>query len=524
MTASDSKHAYTIEYLRALFDLIGDDMEGMAYWVMFMSISIEEARFDECQQLIRFIKGQALSPPATGHVHLAVGDMHHQRQDWEAALRSYQQALAVFREHGSQEDEAIALNNMALALQSQSRYQEAREQHDLAATIYHALGNLKGLGRALSNAGSAAFEGGDWRGAIQYFQHGAEVLTQVMERTEVASVYNNLGAAYERSGDLVAAERYYLQCVDLLDDAGESYSAEGVRVLNNLGEVYASQMQWQQAVGCLRAALDVCSSIEDLRGEAATWNNLGKIYTAQQEHRQAAECYRRSVELHHQLDDRQGEAVALNSLGAAYADLGELALAETCYRNSLALSEELGETWGIARAYNNLGVLYEKRGVYPDALVCYKQCLALVHRASDIHHETRTLVNIAALYELMLLPQEATPYFEQAWTLAEAHAYNDHLMALCLLKGEAGLHLQRYDQATYAWYAQACQYARRANPHALDGVVRRILHHLENMQQRGWQFAAQSFSEALLSMGMSDELRQQKPQFVDQLQHLAGRL
>jgi len=252
-----------------------------------------------------------------------------------------------------------------------------------------------------------------------------------------------------------------------------------------------------------------------------TWNNLGTVYSRQGDHAQAAECYQRSVELHHHLGDLQGEALALSNLGSTYDDLGNLELAETCYRNSLSLSEELGEAYGIARAYNNLGVLYEKRGLYTEAIAHYKRCVGIVRELGDSYREVTTLINVCTLYETMMEAEEATPYFDQAWEVAESRGYNDHLMSLCLLQGDVAFRRLETFPKAYHWHARACQYAGQHNPQALDVVIERINLHLERMQQRGQHKEVKEFCATLLDVWADSKLREQKPKFVDDLQKLA---
>jgi tetratricopeptide (TPR) repeat protein len=279
-------------------------------------------------------------------------------------------------------------------------------------------------------------------------------------------------------------------------------------------------MEWEKAVNCYQFALDICRELEDIYSESTTWNNLGTIYTSRGDHAQAAECYRRSVELHHRLGDRQGEALALSNLGASYSDLGDLELAETCYRRSMAVSDELGEAYGVARAYNNLGVLYEEQGLHAEAVAHYEGCVRILHDLGDSYREVTTLVNVCSLYEKIMQSEKAAPHFERAWELAKSRDYNDHLMSLCLLRGDVAFRQLGSFPEAYCWYASACQYAGRHSPQALDEVIKCIRRHLEHMQQREQHREAEEFCTTLLDIWTGSELRGQKPSFVDELQEL----
>jgi len=197
MTEPASTQDYALEYLRGYFELLEDEDEGIAHWLALMDLSIEEWRFDDSQMLLRLIKGFNLSPYAVGQVHQAAGDLCRWQRAWEEAALSYQQALESFRRLEKRADEAMVLNNMALALQEQGCYEEAISCYDEAAAIYRQLDDLEGLGQVLSNLGSVADAQGDWRNAIRYYRQGAEALEKIGAEQGLARVFNNLGVAHD---------------------------------------------------------------------------------------------------------------------------------------------------------------------------------------------------------------------------------------------------------------------------------------------------------------------------------------
>lgn len=512
-----SPHGYAVEYLRSCFELLDDEEQGMTHWLALMDICTEEWRFEDGQMLVRLIKGIGLSVYARGQVSLALADLYRRQQAWATAAVYYQRALDVFRTLDKRADEAMALNSLALALQDQRDYSEAASLYQEAETIYRALHDHEGMGHVLSNLGSVADEQGDWETAVRYYQQSASALQKAGAHQDLAGVFNNLGVACENQGRLSDAEGWYLRCVDLLDELDEAYSVRGIRILNNLGQLYVRQAEWERAVRCHRAALDICHDQEDVYSESTTWNNLGTVYAMQGDHAQAAECYRTSVDLDHRLGDRQGEALALSNLGAAYADLGDLNLAETCYRNSLAVSQELGEPDGLARVYNNLGVLCETQGLNQEAIEYYKQCAEILRELGESHREVTTLINICTLYETMLATEEAGPHFDRAWKVAERFGYYDHLTTLCSLRGDTTFqHLESYPEG-YRWYVRACQYAAGHQASTMDKVTERIQRHLERMRQRGQHDETEAFCRVLMEAWKDDTLRHARPGFADKL-------
>jgi tetratricopeptide (TPR) repeat protein len=514
---------YVIEYIRANFELLDDEEQGMTHWLAQMYTFIEEWRFDEAQQLIRAIKRLDLSTYAVGQFYLGVGDFHRQQQAWATAAQAYQRALTNFRQLNKRQDEAMALNNLALTFQEQQDYAKAVGCYEDALNIYETSGDMQSIGHVFINLGSVADAQTDWQRAIAYYQRGVEYLEQAEAQDDLPKALNNLGVAFESLGDLAKAEHYYMRCVDLLDELGQSYSSDGTRILVNLGQLYTKRVVWDEAINCYQRALEICQEIEDFYGESTTWNNLGTVYTARTDYAQAAQCYGRSVELHNRLGNRQGEALALSNLGAAYEDMGEFALAETCYHNSLALSQDLDDAYGKARSYNNLGVLDEKRGQHDNAIAHYKQCADILRELGDGHREVTTLINICTLYEVLLQTEKARPYFDRAWQVAENREYVDHLTSLCMLKGDAAFQYRERFAEAGDWCAKACQYAARLNPQTLDKVVQHIYLHLERLQRQAQGEQLRAFCVKLLQVWTDEPLSQLKPEFVQTLRELTAK-
>ena len=127
-----------------------------------------------------------------------------------------------------------------------------------------------------------------------------------------------------------------------------------------------------------------------------------------------------------------------------------------------------------------------------------------------------TLEYLRAYFELLGDEDEGMAHWLVLMDLS-----NDHLMSLCLLRGDVAFRqLESFPEA-YHWYARACQYASCHSSQALDEAIQCIYHHLERMQQRAQRREAKEFCTALLDVWADSELREQKPKFVDDLQRLA---
>lgn len=154
---------FDIEYLYSQLDLLGKEEEGLSYWLALMDIYQEAGRFNECQQLLRFIKSVRLSPGAIAQVHHAAGDLYRQQGRWEEVNVAYKRALSIYHEIDQPASQAGVLNDYALALQEQRRYQEADDCYHDALVLYESQGDSASQGHVYANLGSMAYEKGHWR-------------------------------------------------------------------------------------------------------------------------------------------------------------------------------------------------------------------------------------------------------------------------------------------------------------------------------------------------------------------------
>jgi len=133
---------------------------------------------------------------------------------------------------------------------------------------------------------------------------------------------------------------YYHQALEvkrsLVDRTGES------RTLSNIGGVYESQGQYQEALEYYHQALTICRTLVDQAGEANILNNIGVVYWDLGQFEKALEYYQHALEIRQTIDNKLGEGSNLNNIGVVYWKLGQYAEAFKSFQASLELNEALG--------------------------------------------------------------------------------------------------------------------------------------------------------------------------------------
>lgn len=165
--------------------------------------------------------------------------------------------------------------------------------------------------------------------------------------------------------------------------------------LNNLGLVYCSKGDLDQALEYHQRSLIIWEELGNRTNIAKSLNNLGNAYQLKDDLDQALECLQQSLAIKEEQGNRQDIALTVNNLGEIYRGKGDLDQALEYYQRSLAISEELGIKQDIAMSLGNIGELYRKKGNSDLALEYYQQSLAIYEK---IGNDPSTAV---VLYELV---------------------------------------------------------------------------------------------------------------------------
>jgi tetratricopeptide (TPR) repeat protein len=134
------------------------------------------------------------------------------------------------------------------------------------------------------------------------------------------------------------------------------------QTLTNLGNVYADQGRWEEAIANYEKALEIFRALGDRHGEAQTLGNLGNVYRLQGRWEEAIANYEKALEIFRALGDRHGEGKTLNNLGTVYRPAGPLGRGHRLLRESLEIFRTLGDRHGEAQTLMQPGQRLRRPG------------------------------------------------------------------------------------------------------------------------------------------------------------------
>jgi tetratricopeptide (TPR) repeat protein len=272
----------------------------------------------------------------------------------DAAHRYGADLLSLARNEGRQEQLAMALNEHALTIEAQGRYDEA-----------------EGLYRqALEIARATIGEG----------------------HPDYATGLGNLADVVQAQGRYAEAEALYRQALEI-DRAtlGEGHPNYATR-LGNLAGVVRAQGRYAEAEGLYRQALEITRATlgEGHPDYATRLNNLAGVVQDQGRHEEAEALYRQALEITRATlgEGHPSYAIRLNNLAGVVRAQGRYAEAEGLYHEALEIDRAtLGEGHpDYAIDLVNLGGLLGQTGKVAEGREMLEQALAIFRAALPADH------------------------------------------------------------------------------------------------------------------------------------------
>ena len=122
---------------------------------------------------------QESSPVARAHALTGLGGLLYWQGDWRATRAPYDEALDLFRRHGSEAEVAEALYNASFPLIYMGQGDEGTELLEESLALSERIDREIGVGRALWGLGNVANQGHEWRKAVEYLERSADVFSKL---------------------------------------------------------------------------------------------------------------------------------------------------------------------------------------------------------------------------------------------------------------------------------------------------------------------------------------------------------
>jgi CHAT domain-containing protein/Flp pilus assembly protein TadD len=283
------------------------------------------------------------------------GIQQHQTSQFEAALQSWQQALALYRSINNKEAEGWILGSLGLAYYSLGNYPKAVEHEERWLAISQEFKYRQDEGKALLNLGLAHNALGNYAKAIDSYQQALAIAREIKNRQSESKALGNLGYTYALLGNYAKAISYHNQCLAIANEINDSQTAG--KAFSGLGSAYFHLGDDDLAIKYHQLALETARKIKNPFSESAALSNQGNAYASLGDYAKAIDYYQQALVIARKIKSLQAEAGNLSDMGIAYRSQGDYVKAIDYQKQSLAISRKLGDRLGEGSSLSNLGAV-----------------------------------------------------------------------------------------------------------------------------------------------------------------------
>jgi CHAT domain-containing protein/tetratricopeptide (TPR) repeat protein len=420
------------------------------------------------------------------------GLQQYQNSQFESALKTWQQALTIYREIKNRQGEGQSLGNLGATYIFLRKYDKAIEYHLQHLEIARESKDSFGAGNALGNLGIAYYFLRKYDKAIEYHLQHLEIVKESKDLLVKERVIEHLGTTYDAIGNHEKAIEYHLQNLEIKKQIGDR-KGEG-NLLNKLGSSYGNLGQPQKGIDFFLQALVVQKQIGDRKGESNSLINLGLAYKSLGQYEKAIDYYQESLKICKEINDLNGKGDSLVGLGNVYNYLGQYEKAIDYYQQSLKVYKGIDDLNGKAESLIGLGDVYNYLGQYENAIDYYQQSLKIYKGIDDLNGEAASLNNLGNTYRNLGIYQKAIDYYLQSLAIFEKIGNQNGAAASLNNLGIIYTNSKQYQKAINYYLQSLAIFKKIGNP---DGegsslVNLGIIHEILGEQQQAINFLEQS--------------------------------
>ena len=247
-----------------------------------------------------------------------------------------------------------------------SQFQAALQSLHQALAIYQRVSDPLMEGRTLGNLGICYYLVGDYLRAIEYQQQHLVIAENILVSLgEEKNPIGNLGIIYAALGNYSKSLDYYKKVLGITQKI-QDYQGEA-KTLGNIGNIYYALGEYTKAIEYHKGDLVFMQKLKNFEGQGEALANLGLAYEAIGEYSTAIKHYQKSLSIARKIKNRRGEGIVLGLLGIVFKIMENPIRAVKYHQQSLTIARAIKDCVGEGVALNNIDSTLLEIGNYPVA-------------------------------------------------------------------------------------------------------------------------------------------------------------
>ena len=252
---------------------------------------------------------------------------------------------------------------------------------------------------------------------ISYYDLGLPLSLQVKDSVEIAYVYNNLGDAFYKIGNIPLAFEYAKKSMAIFE---RLHNAPGIAYSYiNMGELSRINEKYGTALDYFRKAIALRQTFNDSTGIASANLEIARTLFLKGQTDSAMHYFRRSLEKHKQINNKNYMAYSMQGMGDVFLRKAQYDSAYVYFKGALKLCRErqnptgeIDSQLGMAKVLANTGKEKEgeqmldealsnarKSKLTPIILKVYKTKGEFYHQLKEFRKSSGNYQNYVATYD-----------------------------------------------------------------------------------------------------------------------------
>ena len=261
---------------------------------------------------LNFEKGKARSMRCLGIAYL-------RRNEFDASLKYYGDAAAIYQKTGDKQAEARILLSVSDIYYRQGKFDTSIATYNKSISLSHEVRDLKTEGLALLDIGGIYMDQGNFTEAIRNYLQGLTCFEKLKDNEDIAMTLVNVATVYATMGDYKMASDYVNRSLKITD-------------------------------------------IKNREVQFSNYVNTGFVYAQMKDYRNALVVFNRGMELGKALGDERWMSLCISNIADAYFRLRKYDSSYTLYNELLARSIKAEDSLAILQANESIGSILIKKG------------------------------------------------------------------------------------------------------------------------------------------------------------------
>ncbi|WP_241507240.1 tetratricopeptide repeat protein [Aquimarina sediminis] len=187
------------------------------------------------------------------------------------------------------------------------------------------------------------------------------------------------------------------------------------------GITYMEQAKFEVSINNYKKAIELYTSIDDLKSIAGCKNALGVLYNYQGNQQLALKYYEEALAIDEKLGVKKNIPNYLYNIGDIYSDTGKYEEALTNFKKALNAFTNNNNEYGILSCFNAIAIVYTEQGNFPLSIEYHNKSLDVAQKSKDSIGIFQSLNNIGNVYRQQELNEKALDYYTKALDIKQAH-------------------------------------------------------------------------------------------------------